>query len=182
MEELNDTTLVARCRKGDERAFEVLYHRYRLPLFGYLNRLLIGRRDQVDDIFQQVWIRAAGNWHRYDDRQRLLAWLCRIGHNLVMDFYRGEGKREFVELTEQLAAESPPDGPDKEALDAALQRAISLLPANQREVVELRTHGVSFQEIANRLGLSLNTALGRMHYAVLNLRKHMMDENGGDLQ
>jgi len=173
----DDTTLIARCRKGDDAAFEILYNRYRLQLYGYLNHLLSSRRDLVEDIFQQVWIKASANWSRYDDRQRLFAWLCRIAHNLVMDFYRGDGKREFIELPETLMSdeESPAAHLSRSALEQALQKAIRSLPGPQRQVVELRTQGVSFNDIAKQLGTNLNTALGRMHYAVKALQKELAD-------
>ena len=68
-----DAELLALCRQGDDQAFEVLYNRYRLPLFSYLHRLLPGRADVVDDIFQQTWLKATQNLGRYTDQQRFLA-------------------------------------------------------------------------------------------------------------
>lgn len=177
MEQLSDITLIRRCRRGDEKAFEALYCRYRLPLYSYLNRLLAGRRSQVDDFFQQVWVKATANLERYDDRQRFLAWLCRIGHNLVIDFYRKEGRVEFVELTELLAGDTvAEEAGNQEMLSAALSRAIARLPENQRIIVEMRDHGVSFKEIAEKLAMNINTALGRMRYAVANLRGLLAEE------
>ena len=70
-ENSNDMQLVERCRLGDERAFEQLYARYRLPLFSYLHKLLQGEPSMVDDIFQQVWIKANRNWDKYSDQQKL---------------------------------------------------------------------------------------------------------------
>ena len=85
LENISDSELIARARQRDESAFNVLYARYRLQLFSYLNKLLPGDHQMVDDLFQQVWLKVVTNWERYDDQQKFLAWLCRIGHNLVMD-------------------------------------------------------------------------------------------------
>lgn len=175
-DKLSDTELVAGFLDGDDRAFDALYHRYRLPLYSYINRLLCGRRDQADDVFQQTWVKAVRNLPRYTDRMRFLAWLCRIAHNLVMDFYRS-GDNAMQELPEHLEAHScqPLEQLNRELLESALQEALERLPAEQREIVRLRNEGVSFKEIASRQGIGLNTALGRMHYAVQNLRRMLRD-------
>ena len=70
----------------------MLYQRYRLPLYSYIHKLMPTESSQVDDIFQQVWVKAVSNWSRYTDQQKLLAWLCRIAHNLVMDYYRSRSR------------------------------------------------------------------------------------------
>lgn len=174
----NDMELIQRCRAGDEQAFGVLYQRYRLPLYSYLHRLLYNHVSLVDDIFQQVWSKALRSWDRYDDRQRLLAWLCRIGHNLVMDHYRRSRHLSQEALEDQDAVDQGSSG-DEELADqellAALEAAIETLPPEQREVVEFRRAGRSFKEIADAQGSSLNTVLGRMHYAIQKLRSCLKD-------
>ena len=180
-ENSSDMQLVERCRLGDERAFEILYARYRLPLFSYLHKLLVGDPSLVDDIFQQVWIKANRNWDKYSDQQKLLAWLCRIAHNAVMDHYRKSRRMPMVEMTEQMDFTNDSDtgsSLDQQAFDDALEAAIAELSEDQREVVELRRKGVSFKEIAEKQQTNLNTALCRMHYAINNLRnklKNFMD-------
>jgi RNA polymerase sigma-70 factor (ECF subfamily) len=180
-ENSNDMQLVERCRLGDERAFEILYARYRLPLFSYLHKRLVGDPSLVDDIFQQVWIKANRNWDKYSDQQKLLAWLCRIAHNAVMDHYRKSRRMPMVEMTEQMDFTNDSDtgsSLDQQAFDDALEAAIAELSEDQREVVELRRKGVSFKEIAEKQQTNLNTALCRMHYAINNLRnklKNFMD-------
>jgi len=175
--QMTDSELVAQWLQGDEQAFTVLYERYRLPLFGYLHRLLPGRRDLVDDVFQQVWTRAAQKLGTYQDQQKLLSWLFRIAHNLVMDcFRRGDGQ-EHQELLESFASETL--SPDEELhtgeLEHGLQEAISQLPPEQQDIVRQRLEGVSFKDIASSRKISLNTALGRMHYAIINLRRLMQE-------
>ena len=131
----------------------------------------------VDDLFQQTWVKATQNLNRYTDQQRLLAWLCRIAHNLVMDFYRSRKHLGDEEVPETYAATDPT--PDevvaREQRQQALARAIKQLPPEQREIIALRAQGIAFKEIAAQKGLSLTTALGRMHYAVQNLRKLLAD-------
>ena len=164
-ENSNDMQLVERCRLGDERAFEQLYARYRLPLFSYLHKLLQGEPSMVDDIFQQVWIKANRNWDKYSDQQKLLAWLCRIAHNAVMDHYRRNRRMPTVELTETADFTndtSTEETVDQEAFDNALEKAIEELSDEQREVVELRRKGMSFKDIAEKQKTNLNTALCRI--------------------
>ncbi|HQL08849.1 RNA polymerase sigma factor [Oligosphaera ethanolica] len=170
--ELNDMDLVTKSRAGDEDAFAVLYQRYRLPLYSYIHKLMPTESSQVDDIFQQVWVKAVSNWSRYTDQQKLLAWLCRIAHNLVMDYYRSRSRAPMTELPETLASEAAPVHAemDREAFDEALAAATERLSAEQREVLMLRKRGVSFKEIAEMQQTNLNTVLGRMHYAIKNLR------------
>ena len=172
-----DAELLMQCRTGNDEAFDVLSHRYRLPLFSYLHRLLPGRADVVDDLFQQAWIKATQNLDRYTDQQRFLGWLCRIAHNLVMDFFRSRRHLTDEEVPESYA--SPAPTPDQEVSrdqrEAALREAIQKLPADQQEIVALRGQGFAFKDIAKQKGISLNTALGRMHYAIQNLRKLLDD-------
>ena len=171
--ELTDKELVRNCQGGDESAFGVLYGRYRLRLFSYISKLLPGQPDLVEEVFQQTWCKAVRNWKGYDDRQKLLAWLCRIAHNLVMDHFRSSSRRGSEPLTDQDAVSTgaePHQTMEHRELAAALEVAICTLPDNQRRVVELRREGKSFKEIADLENSTLNTVLGRMHYAVQKLR------------
>ncbi len=172
-----DQVLVERCRAGDEQAFEVIYSRYRLPLFSYLHKLLPGNNPLVDDMFQQVWLKVVTHWQSYREQQRLLAWICRIAHNLVMDHYRRQGQTEMVELTENLASSytSAQEEMDNSLLEVALEKATAQLSADQREVFLLRKQGVSFKEIADIQKTNLNTVLGRMHYAVRKMREMLAE-------
>jgi RNA polymerase sigma-70 factor (ECF subfamily) len=177
LDQLSDKELVDLCRDGDDAAFTELYNRYRLQLFSYLHRLLSNDKSLVDDIFQQVWIRAVRSWQRYTDQQLLLAWLCRIAHNLVMDHFRSKDSKATVEVDENLMADtfSPEEALHQLKLDEALQNAIEQLPPDQQEIVRLRMEGLAFKEIAEQKQISINTALGRMHYAVQNLRNLLSD-------
>lgn len=174
-----DHGLIAAYAGGDAEAFDRLYARYRLPLYGYLNRLVPGDAATVDDLFQQTWSRVLDALPRYREGQRFLSWCFRIAHNAAMDHYRGVPK-EQVELSEEVEAVVPDDQARTawellagEELHAALADGIKRLAAEQREVVLLRQQGLSFQEIADVQRSPLNTVLGRMHYAVRHLRRHL---------
>ena len=177
-ENISDIQLIEQCRSGDERAFDLLYARYRLPLFSYLHKLLPDDKSLVDDLFQQVWIKASRNWDKYSDQQKLLAWLCRIAHNAVMDHYRRSKKMQTVELSDAdgfSEYEQADDHHDRVLLENALEDAIQELSDEQREVVEMRRNGMSFKDIAEKQKTNLNTALCRMHYAINNLRAKLKD-------
>lgn len=169
----DDSELIARCGNGDEQAFELLYQRYRLQLYSYLNKLVPGRADIVDDLYQQTWIRVLDSLARYREQKHFLSWLFRIAHNLAMDHFRQQAKHETVELDEKASVtENPPwVDTDRQELAAALGKAVEELPREQREVFLLRQQGIPFKEIAAVQEVGLNTALGRMHYAVNSLRQ-----------
>ena len=104
LEQLEDSELVVLCRRDAEGAFDTLYHRYRLPLFSYIHRMMQNNSSAAEDIFQQTWIKAVRNLGAYQERQRFFAWLCRISHNLIMDFYRSRRNFFGEELPDTLAA------------------------------------------------------------------------------
>ncbi len=168
-----DRELVARCRHGEETAFDTLYSRYRLPLYSYLGRLLPGRAALVDDLFQQTWINALEHLSRYREQQRFLAWLFRIAHNLAMDHFRQETRHAAEEVDDRIPAPDrvPWADQDEAELQAALAKALEQLGPEQREVVLLRQQGVPFKDIAAIQQVSMNTVLGRMHYAVQKLQR-----------
>ena len=173
--ELPDSELVLRCRDGDQQAFETLYHRYRLPLYSYLNKLLPGQSARVDDFYQQTWLRVLDHLEGYREQQQFLSWLFRIAHNLVVDHFRREAKQEFVELDERLPdpGSAPWHALDDDQFRTEFEQAIAELAPAQREVVLLRQRGVPFKEIAEIQQTGLNTVLGRMHYAVQRLQARL---------
>lgn len=169
---MTDSQLITRWRDGDEAAFHRLYERYRRPLYAYLNRLVSGDHALADDLYQQTWVRALDRLDRYQERDRFLSWLFRIAHNLAVDTFRRSGVRKEEEVPDTLPddAESTSERIDRDLISKALEDAILSLNAEQREVVELRRNGVPFKEIAQIQDVSINTVLGRMHYAVTHLR------------
>ena len=172
-----DVELIRRCQAGDDSAFNVLYSRYRLQLYSYLNKLLPNDKSHIDDFFQQTWIKAFNNFARYNDQQRFLAWLCRIAHNQVMDFFRRQKGTVMVELDDHLPGgyETAAAEIDRSILEKAVEEAVQTLSKEQREVLEMRRAGRSFKEIAVAQATSLNTVLGRMHYAVEKLKGFLVN-------
>ncbi|HIE11143.1 MAG TPA: sigma-70 family RNA polymerase sigma factor [Kiritimatiellae bacterium] len=183
--------LVNAYRKGDEAALERLVRSLRRPLYGFIYHMTEGR-DDADDIFQETWRRAIARLSHFR-AGNFRAWLFRIAHNLVIDRARQNRllTRPDEDSPDQLAllADKNPT-PDQQAVISETARriaeAVSGLPPGQREVFVLRTKGnLSFREIAAIQGTSINTALGRMRYAIQRLRRELLDlrpdtgEDGG---
>ncbi len=173
----SDGELVKGYLAGDASSFDVLYARYDRRLYGYLNRLLAGRPDSVDDLFQQCWLKALDKFGNYKENGNFNAWLLRIAHNLAIDLFRARKGDEDDLNAEELADELPSDvlepwrALDRDELGKALDSALTELSAELREVFLLRLEDVPFKEIAEIQGTSINTALSRMQYAMRNLRK-----------
>lgn len=176
-------------RQGHVEALGKLVEHYRRPLYAFLYKMLEGRPGDADEIFQEVWFRVIKNVDRYED-QSFLSWMFRIAHNLIIDRVRrqrptigmDEGREEGLALEERLP--SPRLTPDGEAAGRDVGRriaaAVARLPREQREVFLLRTEAdIPFKEIAKMQKTSINTALARMHYAVLKLRDELREDYEG---
>jgi RNA polymerase sigma-70 factor (ECF subfamily) len=184
--EQSDATLLAEYRAGNSEALGTLVEKYKRPLFGFIIKFSEGRED-ADEVFQEVWVRAIRNMNRYRQKN-LLSWLFRIAHNLMIDRIRRNRKNvsfdtptsdDLTPIGEQLAA--PRIGPDDETggrdLGLRITAAADGLPAKQREVFWLRMQaGLSFKEIAKVQKCSVNTALARMQYALSKLRSELSGE------
>lgn len=173
--------LVDAYRKGDDTALERLVQSLRRPLYGFIYHMTEGR-DDADDIFQETWRRAIRRLSRFRTGN-FRAWLFRIAHNLIID--RARRNRLLTRPDEDspdplaLLPDKRPT-PDQEAIHSETARriaeAVAALPPEQREVFVLRTQlGLSFREIAAIQKTSINTALGRMHYAIQRLRRDLLD-------
>jgi len=186
MDQDEDEKLLADYRAGNTEVLGQLVEKYRRPLFGFILRFSGGRED-ADEIFQEVWVRAIKNMNRYRQKN-LLSWLFRIAHNLMIDRVR---RRKFVvsldtssnedgvPLRERLSVAGP--GPDGETggrdLGRRIEEAAAKLPMEQREVFWLRMQAdLSFKEIAKIQKCSINTALARMQYALSKLRNELACE------
>lgn len=182
-----DEQLVSAYARGNNEAFDVLLNRHRAKLFNYIFSL-VKDNDLADDIFQETFVKMiiTIKQNRYNEQGKFTAWLFRIARNLVIDSFRQEksegtvstdaleydllNRREYAEGTVE-------DTLIDRQIESDLHTLIGRLPDNQREVVALRYYSdLSFREIAEQTGVSINTALGRMRYALLNLRR-MSREN-----
>jgi RNA polymerase sigma-70 factor (ECF subfamily) len=173
-----DVRLLARLRAGDTQAAEALVLRYHRPLMGYLLRVG-GQTAVAEELHQQTWLSVMQNAARFDDRVGggFKAWLFRIATNKANDLWRRRRREAGDDALS--TAPAPPSADRLEAAEdaARLRDAVAKLPEAQRQVLLMRYYGgLKFTEIADALGCPLNTALGRMHKAMLKLRELMNDE------
>lgn len=188
--ELDDQELVrVYRRKGDERAFRILLERHQSKIYSYIYSM-VNNADVANDIFQDTFTKVVTKLDdTYDEQGKWIAWVMRIAHNATIDYIRKQ--RRFVDVNansesdfdfyDRLPDEGEPGSHERVEMaedKAALMRHIANLPVEQREVVMLRHYyELSFKEIAELTGVSINTALGRMRYALINLRKLFEKEN-----
>jgi RNA polymerase sigma-70 factor (ECF subfamily) len=178
----SDSLLLDLYRTGDQSAFSALVTRYRKRVLDYIF-MMVKDREVADDIFQETFIKVMRflNEGRYADNGKFLSWVLRIAHNQVIDHFRHtkqehkitEADAGFDILgTMKFAGDSVEDRMVHEQIHQDLRRLVDTLPEEQRQVVLLRYFdNLSFKEIAEQTDVSINTALGRMRYALINLRK-----------
>lgn len=179
---LTDDQLVAAYAKGDNEAFDTLLNRHQSNIYSYILRL-VKDEDIANDIFQETFVKAIMTikQNRYAGDGKFAAWLTRIAHNLVIDSFRQDKALNFVSTDNEdvnvLNRRELSEGTvedfiiDSQILDD-VQQLVQTLPDDQRAVVEMRYYqDLSFKEIAERTGVCINTALGRMRYAIINMRK-----------
>ncbi len=185
---LADDELVGLYIDGDNRAFDVLIDKYKDKLFSYVFHI-VKDAELANDIFQETFIKAITtiNSGRYAANGKFAAWITRIAHNLIIDYYRQE-KSENVQSCDcadydllndrELCDETIEDWMVRNQIHSDVRRLVRALPKSQQDVLLLRYYkDMSFKEIADLTNVSINTALGRMRYAILNLRK-MVEDNG----
>ena len=176
----SDEALLERLRSGDSRAGEVLVNRYSVPLLRYLQRLTASNH-LAEELHQQTWLSVLDHLDRFDPGSSsggFKAWLFRIATNKANDLWRSRGREKSAKETLSLVkeVEAPHAGTRIESSEQVnkLVAAIQQLPEAQREVLLLRYYSdLKFVEIADMLGCPLNTALGRMHKAILKLKQLM---------
>jgi RNA polymerase sigma-70 factor (ECF subfamily) len=183
---VSDQELIARYMDGDEAAFEVILHRYKARIYTSIY-LFVKDRALAEDIFQEVFIKIIDTLRkgRYNHEGKFVQWALRIAYNLCVDYHRRNKRRAHVGKTEEFdileILRANDDGPDGEIIRSETHRRIrqlvDALPPEQREVVILRHYAdMSFKEIAALTRVSINTALGRMRYALINIRKMMAEK------
>ena len=179
MSDQDDMSLIRTYLQGNQDALAELQERYRRPLYSYLNKMLPGQSALVDDLFQSTWMKVVDKLNKYQDKQKFVSWLFRIAHNNAIDHFRKQKNRQSVDIDElQLEASSsliPWQEISSGELGKAIEEAVDKLPDEQREVFLLRQENVAFKDIAEIQGCTLNTVLGRMHYAVNKLRTLLKD-------
>ena len=182
LQKMTDDTLVALYSKGNNQAFDILLDRYKDKLYSYIY-FVVRNEEQTEDLFQETFVKAIVTIQqgRYSADGKFGAWLTRIAHNLVIDFFRQERNENVVSNDEveidlfnnaNLSDDTIETQMVNEQVLCDVRRLMVFLPENQREVVYMRFYqDLSFKEIAEITGVSSNTSLGRMRYALLNLRR-----------
>ncbi|MCQ2275791.1 MAG: sigma-70 family RNA polymerase sigma factor [Bacteroidales bacterium] len=184
---LSDNELILRYQSGDESALKALIDRYQKRLFSYI-LISVKNKELAEDIFQDTFIKVintirSGNYH---EEGKFFQWIMRIANNLKIDYYRkvqrmpmfeSNGEYDIFDLIGS-KEDSVEQKLFKEQVYSDLTRLVEYLPEEQKSVIRLRIYqDYSFKEIAAMTGVSINTALGRMRYALINLRKIIEKNN-----
>jgi RNA polymerase sigma-70 factor (ECF subfamily) len=180
---LDDGTLVSHYKNGNEKAFEQLVKRHKSKVYTTIY-LIVKDTYIAEDLLQDTFVKAVTTIKtgRYNEEGKFLPWIIRIAHNLAIDYFRKEKRYPTIVLedgsnifnTLDFSEDSAESVQIRTETHARLREMIQKLPEQQREVLMMRHYAdMSFQEIAEATGVSINTALGRMRYALINLRKQM---------
>ena len=185
---MSDQVLLTRYLQGDKSAISSLIERHSRRVRDYI-RMMVKDGDTAEDIFQETFIKAVRviDEGKYADSGKFLSWILRIAHNQVIDYFRAQKQNRQVNEsaagynvlgTLRFAERTVEDKMVSEQIERDVRALVELLPDEQREVVMLRYFsGLSFKEIAEQTNVSINTALGRMRYALINLRKMIQEKN-----
>lgn len=183
-----DRALLERYQAGDRNAISELIDRHSRRVRDYI-QMMVRDSDVADDIFQETFIKAVRviDEGRYADNGKFLSWVLRIAHNQVIDYFRTRRQNRTLSESEagydlfgslRLAEGTVEDAMVSRQIERDVRSLIRELPDEQREVVMMRYFsGLSFKEIAEQTGVGINTALGRMRYALINLRRMIKEKN-----
>ena len=185
---LTDEQLVRKYIDGNNKAFDTLLHRHKSRLYSYIIRI-VKNKDLAEDIFQETFVKIIMTLRqgRYIESGKFSAWLSRIAHNLIIVHFRQEKAENNMSSDDEdtnllnrrdLCEENIEDIMVNDQIKADVRRIIDALPDPQKEVLVMRYYNdMSFKEIAETTGVSINTALGRMRYAILNMRRIAAENN-----
>lgn len=185
-QKLDDSVLVKSYIEGNERALEILILRHKQRIFSFIYSK-VQDRDVSEDIFQDTFVKIINTLKmgKYNEEGKFLPWSMRIAHNLIIDFFRKSNRMPTFQNTDEFDIFSVLGDPSgnvekdliRDQIHNDVRKLIEQLPEDQREVLKMRIFGdMSFKEISEQTSVSINTALGRMRYALINLRK-MIDTN-----
>lgn len=178
---INDATLVSCYIQGDESALEILINRHKQKIYSFIYSKVYDK-DMAEDIFQDTFIKVIRTLKKgnYNEEGKFLPWVMRISHNLVIDHFRKSNRMPKFDNTGEFSIFSVLNDTSlnaensiiKEQVENDVRRLVEELPPDQKEVLLMRIYeDMSFKEISDKTGVSINTALGRMRYALINLRK-----------
>lgn len=180
-EKITDAVLVSRYISGDESALSILISRHKQRIYSFIYSKILDR-DITEDIFQDTFIKVINTLKRgkYNEEGKFLPWVMRIAHNLVIDHFRKNNRMPKFDNAGEFNIFSVLSDNDlnaekriiKSQVEHDVRRLIEELPEDQKQVLVMRMYNdMSFKEISERTGVSINTALGRMRYALINMRK-----------
>ena len=184
---MTDEELVVLYAEGNNAAFDILLNRYKSSIHSYIY-FIVRNKELTEDIFQETFVKVIMTIKqgRYTENGKFKAWITRIAHNLIIDNFRQERCENTISNDEveidlfnniKLCDGTIEDNIVRHQVLSDVKKLVKHLPDNQREVLEMRYYqDLSFKDIADITGVSINTALGRMRYAILNMRR-MADEN-----
>ncbi|WP_234409107.1 RNA polymerase sigma factor [Marinilabilia salmonicolor] len=188
---LSDEELVKKFISGDSRCIDLLIERHHQRIYSFIF-LMVRQRDLAEDIFQDVFVKVIHSLKggKYAENGRFTSWVMRIAHNLIIDHFRKQKNQQMVSNDQhsfdlfnnaRYSDQTIEDQMVHDQLLSEVAALVEMLPESQKEVIRLRHYfGLSFKEIAEETNVSINTALGRMRYALINMRK-MMEENNMSL-
>ena len=185
---LNDNELVQQFINGDQESLEILICRHKSRVFSYI-LLIVKNQELAEDIFQETFIKVIRSLKRgkYIENGKFVSWVLRISHNLIIDHFRKEklkgtisNDNSAVDIfnSQKFAEDTVEDQMVNKQILSEVKELIQELPEDQQQVIYMRHYmELSFKEIAEQTGVSINTALGRMRYALINLRKLIEQKN-----
>ena len=188
LENMTDEQLAMSYVEGNNRAFDILLSRNQSKLFSYI-MFVVRDHEKANDVFQETFIKVITKLQegKYVPSGKFAAWLMRIAHNIIIDSYRTEKAEQIIDTNEdndltilgsKFLDANIEDIFINEQVFCDVKKMMNMLPDNQREVIVMRFfQQMSFKEIAETTNVSINTSLGRMRYAVLNLRRMVKDNN-----
>jgi RNA polymerase sigma-70 factor (ECF subfamily) len=186
--QVKDDELVMQFIEGNQSSIEVLINRHKNRVFTYII-LLVKNQELAEDIFQDTFIKVIKSLRKgkYQEKGIFLAWVVRIAHNLIIDHFRKERNLKTLSKdqnevnifnSKRFAEKNIEDNLIQDQISQDVRNLVEELPFDQKQVILLRHYGgLSFKEIADQTGVSINTALGRMRYALINLRKLINEKN-----
>ena len=188
---MTDEDLVVSYVEGNNSAFDVLLNRYKGSVHSYIY-FIVRNKELTEDLFQETFVKVITTIKqgRYTDNGKFKAWIMRIAHNLIIDNFRQERNENLISNDEvevdlfnnmKLCDHTIEEKLVKQQVLEDVRRLVGFLPETQRKVLEMRFYqDMSFKEIADTTGVSINTALGRMRYAIMNMRR-LAEENHMEL-
>ncbi|MDR2835076.1 MAG: sigma-70 family RNA polymerase sigma factor [Bacteroidales bacterium] len=188
IKDCSDAELIEKYLNGDKNCMEVLIHRYKKKVYTYI-LITVKNPTVADDLFQDTFMKVISSLKNgvYQDKGKFGSWLIRIAHNITIDYFRFEKNRNLYSQTDEktdifnvtsLSDITIEDKVIDNQIESDIRNIIEYLPEEQKEIILLRHYGnMSFKEIADLTGVSINTALGRMRYALINLRKIIEENN-----